>query len=213
MELRVVETVDARRVAGLDLFIAATAIAVLISLFLPWFLAEYEPHVSAARACFSDSHVSSSGTCVQSWNGWRTISLHWALPVVVFVAYPQAAVRILGERRQPKRREPLTLSGALLAVVVLGFFLTPDLTGLNEAQAEQAALYAAEAWVYTSVTYTSGIFSALGFAFAGFVAGALRSHLDPAGVEVGRSHGGLIIVALVLALLPIAYLGEILTRF
>lgn len=213
MELRVVEPIAAPRVAGLDVFIAAAAAGVFASLFLPWFVAEYEPHASAALACFDEAGVTASGACAQSWNGWSTISLHWALPIAAFVAFPRAAVRMVGERRPPAAREFMALTGVLLAVVTLGFFLTPDLAALNRVQAEQAVRYAAQPWVYTAVSYTSGIFSALGFALAAFVASALRSQADPAGTEPGRAHSALVIVALVLALLPIAYLGEILTRF
>jgi hypothetical protein len=213
MELRVVEPIDTRRVVGFDVFVAVAALAVLVSLFFPWFAAEYEPHAGASLACFDDSALTSSGQCLQGWNGWRTISIHWALPIVAFVAFPTAAMRILGERQRPIDREWLTLTGGLVAVVALGFFLTPDLAGLNQVQADQAALYSAEPWVYTSVRYSTGIFGALGFAFAAFVAAALRAKADPSGREPGRSHGALIVLALVLALFPMAHLGEIVTRF
>jgi hypothetical protein len=213
MKLHVVESVDTRRVVGLDLFVAMAAVAVLASLFLPWFTAEYEPHRSVAQACFDKTAISGSGSCLQNWSGWRTISLHWALPIAAFIAFPVSLMRILGDRHRPQEREWLALSGALFVVVALGFFLTPDLAALNEVQAEQAALYSAEPWVYTSVRYSTGIFAALGFAFAAFVAAALRAKTDPNGFEPGRSHGALIVLALVLVLFPIAYLGEIVTRF
>jgi hypothetical protein len=45
------------------------------------------------------------------------------------------------------------------------------------------------------------------------VAAALRAKIDPAGHEPGRSHGALLVVALVLVLFPIAYIGELVTRF
>ena len=207
------ETIDTRRVVAFDVFVATAALAVLVSLFFPWFVAEYEPHAGASLACFDDSALSSSGSCLQTWSGWRTISIHWALPIAAFVAFPTAGLRILGERQRPIDREWLTLTGALVAVVALGFFFTPDIAGLNEVQAEQAALYSAEPWVYTSVRYSIGIFGALGFALAALVAGALRAKTDPSGQEPGRSHGALIVVALVLSLFPMAYLGEIVTRF
>ena len=208
-----VKTIDTRRVVGFDVFVAAASLAVLILLFFPWFVAEYEPHAGASLACFNDSSPTASGQCLQSWSGWRTISIHWALPVLAFIAFPTAAMRVLGERQPPIDREWLTLTGALVAVVALGFFLTPDLAGLNEVQADQAALYSADPWVYTSVRYSTGIFGALGFAFAAFVAGALRAKADPSGYLPGRAHGALILVAIVLALFPMAYLGEIVTRF
>ena len=207
------EPIDTRRVVGLDVFVAVAAAAVLASLFFPWFVAEYEPHSGSTLACFGDSAISPSGQCVQSWSGWRTISIHWALPIAAFIAFPTAAMRVLGEHKRPVDREWLALTGVIVAVVALGFFLTPDLAGLNEVQAEQAAFYSAEPWVYTSVRYSAGIFGALGFALATFVAAALRAKTDPNGREPGRSHGALIVVALVLALFPIAYLGEIVTRF
>lgn len=213
MELRVVEPIDTRRVAVIDVFVAITAVAVLVSLFFPWFTAEYEPHTASARACFNDSALSGSGACLQSWSGWRTISLHWALPVAAFVAYPTAIMRILGDRHRPSEREWIALTGILVAVIALGFFFTPNLAALNEVQAEQAALYSAEPWVYTSVQYAAGIFAALGLAVAALVAAALRTKADPGGREPGRSHGALIAVALVLVLFPIAYVGEIVTRF
>lgn len=208
-----VEPIDTRRAVVIDVFVAIAAVAVLISLFFPWFTAEYEPHTASAQACFNDSAISGSGFCLQSWSGWRTISLHWALPIAAFVAYPTAIMRILGDRHRPSEREWLTLTGILVAVVALGFFFTPNLAALNEVQAEQAALYSAEPWVYTGVQYASGIFGALGLAVATFVAAALRAKTDPEGQEAGRSHGALIAVALVLILFPIAYLGEIVTRF
>jgi len=213
MELHVVEPVDTRRVVALDVFVAAAAVAVLIALFLPWFTAHYQPHTAAAQACFNDSAVSSSGQCLQNWSGWRTISLHWALPIAAFVAFPVSLMRILGDRSRPVDREWLTLTGVLVAVIALGLFLTPDLAALNAVQAEQAALYSAEPWFYTSVQYSTGIFTALGLAVAAFVAAALRAKLDPGGHEPGRSHGALIVVALVLVLFPIAYIGELVTRF
>lgn len=213
MELRSVETLDSRRLTGFDVFVAIAAVAVLASLFLPWFVAEYVPHTGAAKACFEDSMLNDSGMCTQSWSGWRTISLHWAIPIAAFVAFPVAARRVLGERHTAGSREWLTLAGVVLAVVFLGFFLTPNLDGLNAAQSDQAALYSAEPWVYTSVHYARGIYSALGFAFTAFVAAGLRTHTDPDGHVEGRSHGALITLALVGALFPIAYLGEILTRF
>ncbi|MBT8165340.1 MAG: hypothetical protein HKO63_12760 [Acidimicrobiia bacterium] len=213
MELHVVEPVDTRRVVALDVFVAVAAVAVLASLFFPWFTAEYEPHTVAAQACFDDSVVSSSGWCEQSWSGWRTISLHWALPVAAFVAFPVSLMRILGDHHRPVEREWLALSGALFAVVAFGFFLTPDLAALNAVQAEQAALYSAEPWVYTSVHYATGIFGALGLAVAAFTAAAMRARIDPAGHQPGRSHGALIVLALVLALFPISYVGELVTRF
>lgn len=116
MELRVVKTIDTRRIVGFDVFVAVAALAVLISLFFPWFVAEYEPHAGASLACFDDSSMTSSGRCLQSWSGWRTISIHWALPIVAFIAFPTAAMRVLGERRSPIDREWLTLTGALVAV-------------------------------------------------------------------------------------------------
>lgn len=207
------DAIDTRRVVGLDVFVAVAALAALVALFFPWFVAEYEPHAGVSLACFDDSALASSGSCLQTWSGWRTISIHWALPIVAFVAFPTAGLRILGEHQRAVDREWLTLTGVLVAVVALGFFLTPDLAALNQLQADQAALYSAEPWVYTSVRYSTGIFGALGFAFAAFVAGALRAKTDPNGHEPGRSHGALIVVALVLALFPIAYLGEIVTRF
>lgn len=213
MELRSVEALDSRRLAGFDIFVAVAAMAVVVSLFLPWFVAEYEPHVGAARACFDDSNVNTNGFCTQSWSGWRTISLHWAIPLVAFIAFPEAARRVLGEPHRAESREWLTLGGVILAVVFLGFFLTPNLDALNAAQTDQAALYSAEPWVYTSVRYTQGIYSALGFAFTAFAAAGLRTHTDPAGHIRGRSHGALIVLALVAALFPLAYFGEILTRF
>lgn len=213
MELRAVTAIDSRRLAAFDLLIAVAAGAVLVSLFLPWFVAEYEPHTAAAQACFDQAGAGESGYCVQSWNGWRTISIHWALPIAAFLAFPTAAQRVLGERHRPVSREWLALTGALLGVVTLGFFFTPDLAGLNQAQIDQARIFSAEPWIYTSVRYSTGIFSALGFALTGFVAAALRTQFDPDGVTTGRSHAALVVVALVLALLPMAYLGELLTRF
>ena len=213
MELRSVETLDSRRLAGFDVFVGVAAVAVIISLFLPWFVAEYEPHTGAAMACFDESGLNSAGFCTQSWNGWRTISIHWAVPLVAFIAFPVAGRRVLGERHRANSREWLTLSGVIVAVVFLGFFLTPNLGGLNAAQADQAALFSAEPWVYTSVHYARGIYAAIGFAFTAFVAAGLRAHTDPDGHVEGRSHGALIALALVGALFPIAYLGEILTRF
>ncbi|MDH3605888.1 MAG: hypothetical protein OER12_02715 [Acidimicrobiia bacterium] len=213
MELRSVESLDARRLTGFDVFVGVAAVAVLVSLFLPWFVAEYEPHTNAARACFEDSTLNEAGMCTQSWSGWRTISVHWAIPIGAFIAFPAAARRVLGERHCATSREWLTLAGVLVGVAFLSFFLTPNLDGLNAAQAYQAALYSAEPWVYTSVHYARGIYSALGFAFTAFVAAGLRTHTDPDGHIEGRSHGALIVLALVGALFPIAYLGEVLTRF
>lgn len=213
MQLRSVEALDSRRLAGFDVFIAVAAMAVIGSLFLPWFVAEYEPHVGSALACFEDSIVNDAGMCTQSWSGWRTISLHWAIPLAAFIAFPAAARRVLGERHIAGQREWLTLAGVVVAVVFLGFFLTPNLDGLNAAQADQAALYAAEPWVYTSVHYARGIYSALGFAFTAFVAAGLRTHTDPDGHIQGHSHGALIVLALIGGLFPIAYLGDLLTRF
>lgn len=135
------ETIDRRRVVGLDLFVAVAALAVLISLFFPWFVAEYEPHAGVSLACFDDSSLTASGRCLQTWSGWRTISIRWALPIAAFIAFPTAGLRILGDHQRPADREWLTLTGALVAVVALGFFLTPDLAALNQIQADQAALY------------------------------------------------------------------------
>ena len=107
----------------------------------------------------------------------------------------------------------MLLTGAILAVVSLGFFLTPDLGALNEAQLAQAKLYTAEPWVYTTVTYSSGLFSALGFAVACFVTAALRVREDPEHRVAGLGSAALLAISLVAAIFPISWLGEVVTRF
>ena len=213
MKLHAVEAPDRQRLVIFDVFIGMAAIAVIASLFLPWFIAHYEPHWSAANVCFDGSIPEPGVGCLQNWSGWRTISLHWLVPVLAFVAVPKAATRISGERHRPQVPEFMGLTGAILAVVALGFFLTPDLGALNVAQAETAATYSAEPWVYTSVSYAYGIFNALGFGLVGFIAAGLRVKQDPENLDPGKAQGTLIALTLTAALFPITYLGEILTRF
>lgn len=213
MQLQAVEAPDRQRLVIFDVFVGLAAMAVVASLFLPWFTAEYEPHWSAANVCFDASIPEPDGGCLQSWSGWRTISLHWLVPVLAFVAAPKVANRVFGERPRPQVAEFMGLTGAILAVIALGFLLTPDLEALNVAQAEAASTYSADPWVYTSVSYAHGIFNALGFALVGFVAAALRMKEDPENLDPGRAQGALIVLASIAALFPITYLGEVLTRF
>ena len=213
MELKAVPALDTRRIAVLDVFAALAALAVLASLFLPWFVAEYQPHPESALVCFDSAVPNAGGFCEQAWSGWQTISIHWIVPAAAFVAVPAAARRIWGDRHRPNSVEWLSLTGSVLAVVALGFFLTPDLGALNEAQVAQAELYAAEPWVYTTVTYSSGLFSALGFALASFVTAALRVREDPDHQVPGLGSAALLAIAVVAAIFPISWLGEVVTRF
>ncbi len=213
MQLHAVQAPNRQRLEVFDVFIGLATLAALASLFFPWFTAEYQPHLSAANVCFDASVPEPGSGCLQSWSGWRTISLHWLVPILAFIATPTAAKRVLGERPRPQTLEFMGLAGAILAVVALGFFVTPDLQALNSAQAEAAATYSADPWVYTSVSYAWGIFNALGFAFVGFVAVTLRVKEDPENLDPGRAQGTLIVLGVAAALLPLTYIGELLTRF
>lgn len=213
MQLHAVQAPDRHRLVVFDVFIGFAAVAMLVSLFLPWFTAEYQPHLTATSACFDNSIPEPGAGCLQSWSGWRTISLHWLVPVLAFIAAPTAAKRVFGERPRPQTPEFMALAGAILAVSALSFFLTPDLQALNVAQAEAAATYSAQPWVYTSVSYAWGIFNALGFALVGFVAVSLRVKEDPENLDPGRAQGALIVLAVVAALFPLTFMGELLTRF
>ena len=213
MQLHAVQAPDRQRLVIFDVFIGLATVAVVGSLFLPWFTAEYAPHWSAANVCFDASVPEPGAGCLQNWSGWRTISLHWLVPVVAFVAVPSVARRVVGERPRPQGAEFMGLAGAILAVVALGFFITPDLEALNAAQTRAAATYSAEPWVYTSVSYAYGIFNALGFGLVAFIAAGLRVKEDPESLDPGRAQGTLIVLAMIAALFPITYLGEVLTRF
>lgn len=215
MELQAIELpdVDARaHVAMLDLFVGLMALAVLASLFMPWFVAEYRPEGSF-RACFDGSLPAADGVCRQTWSAWRTISPAWAIPFLAFMMAPSTLLRILGERDRPGRGEWLTLSGALLAVGLFALIFVPDISALNRAQAEQAAIYSAEPWIYTSIDYGRGIFTTIGWAGAAFAASLFRVR---SGDDFGPSKFSgfaLMSLAAVGALLAMSYIGDLVTRF
>ena len=50
------------------------------------------------------------------------------------------------------------------------------------------------------------------FVLVAFVAAGLRAKEDPEMLDLGKAQGSLIVLALAASLIPITYLGEILTR-
>lgn len=212
MELRIADGDRARarqfELSALDIFVGITALAVLGSFFLPWFTAGYEPH---QLLCFDGQPQ--QGSCYQNWNAWQTISPAWAIPVLTFILAPSALLRILGERGEAQSRDWILLAGTLVAVAVLGIVFVPDLGGLNQAQASQAALYGAEPWIYTSVEYAPGLFATIGLATAVFVGAYVRVHRFPRFEATRHANFALVSLAAVAAVIAMAFVGDIVTRF
>jgi hypothetical protein len=215
VELRAADADKARarrfELSALDIFIGLMAIAVLASFFLPWFTAAYEPHHYESLYCFDGAP--SQGSCSQTWNAWQAISPAWALPLLTFALVPEALLRVLGEKDQTEGRDWLLLAGTLLAVAVLGIVFVPDLHALNRTQESQAALYGAQPWVYTSVSYASGLFATIGLATAGVVGSYIRIRRFPRLEPTRHANFALISLTAVAAVIGMSFVGDIVTRF
>lgn len=215
MELQAIDAPEARaraHIAVLDIFVGLMALAVLASLFMPWFVAEYRSE-GGVRACFDGSLPAADGVCTQTWSAWRTISPAWAIPFLAFMIAPSTLLRILGEREGPGRNEWLTLSGGLLAVGVFALIFVPDISALNEAQAAQAAIYSADPWIYTSIEYGRGIFTTIGWAGAALAASIVR--VAPGSHPTNSRYAGFALMSLaaVSGLIAMSYVGDLVTRF